>query len=139
MEYRNLNHLMESDIVNEDKVLHRMLEEAYEDVVPEDVNIRLKNQLACKEVMKEKSISFWWLPAVLSTVIAVAGFTISFLIYMIISMKSADFIMPNLIHLLSTGFIRVELVMALLQIGISWIFTAIGLWKLNFRRRAHLL
>lgn len=139
MEYRNLNHLMESDIVNEDKVLHRMLEEAYEDVVPEDVNIRLKNQLACKEVMKEKSISFWWLPAVLSTVVAVAGFTISFLLYMIVSMKSADFIMPNLVHLLSTGFIRIELVMALLQIGISWIFTAIGLWKLNFRRRAHLL
>ena len=70
--------------------LDEMLKAAYsEEKVPEDLNIRLKNQIACREVMKEKSISFWWLPAVLSTILAVAGFSISFLLYMIICLLSS--------------------------------------------------
>ena len=41
-----------------------MLQEAYgRETVPESVNIRLQNRLKCKEVMKETSISVWWLPA----------------------------------------------------------------------------
>lgn len=124
---------------DEDRQLHRMLETAYRmETVPEDVNIRLKNQIACWEMMREKSISFWWLPALASTVIAVAGFAVSVLICLLIQTKSADFIMPNLTRLLCSGWLRIELVAALFQIGSSWIFTAVGLWKLNFRKRAHI-
>ena len=120
--------------------LDEMLKAAYsEEKVPEDLNIRLKNQIACREVMKERSISFWWLPAVLSTILAVAGFSISFLLYMIISMKSTDCIMPNLVHMLSIGFIQIELAAAVFQIAVSWFITVVGLWKLNFRKRAHIL
>jgi len=121
--------------------LDEMLKTAYsKERVPEDMNIRLKNQFACKEAMEDKSsISFWWLPAMLSTILAVAGFAISFLVYLIIQMQSADFIMPNLVHLISKGFLHIELIAAVFQIGISWLFTAIGLWKLNFRKRAHIL
>ncbi|MCM1178925.1 MAG: hypothetical protein NC347_01615 [Clostridium sp.] len=120
--------------------LDEMLKTAYrKESVPEDVNIRLKNQFACKEAMEDKSISFWWLPAMLSTILAVAGFAASVLAYLLIQMKSADYIMPNLVHLISTGFLHIELAAAVCQIGISWIFTAIGLWKLNFHKRAHIL
>ena len=120
--------------------LDEMLKAAYsEEKVPEDLNIRLKNQIACREVMKERSISFWWLPAVLSTILAVAGFSISFLLYMIISMKSTDCIMPNLVHMLSTGFIQIELASAVFQMAVGWFITVVGLWKLNFRKRAHIL
>ena len=120
--------------------LDEMLKAAYsEEKVPEDLNIRLKIQIACREVMKEKSISFWWLPAVLSTILAVAGFSISFLLYMIISMKSTDCIMPNLVHMLSIGFIQIELATAVFQIAVSWFITVVGLWRLNFRKRAHIL
>lgn len=123
-----------------DGQLHRMLETAYRTgAVPEDVNIRLKNQIACREMMREKSISFWWLPAVASTVIAVAGLAVSVLIYLLIQMKSADFIMPNLIHMVCSGWLLLHLAAALFQIGSSWIFTVVGLWKLNFRKRAHIL
>lgn len=119
--------------------LDEMLKAAYsEEKVPEDINIRLRNQIACREVMKEKSISFWWLPAVLSTILAVAGFSMSFLLYVIISMKSTDCIMPNLVHILSTGFIQIELIAAVFQIVVSWLVTVVGLWKLNFRKRAHI-
>lgn len=119
--------------------LDEMLKAAYsEEKVPEDINIRLRNQIACREVMEEKSISFWWLPAVLSTILAVAGFSMSFLLYVIISMKSTDCIMPNLVHILSTGFIQIELIAAVFQIVVSWLVTVVGLWKLNFRKRAHI-
>lgn len=120
--------------------LDEMLKTAYsKEKVPEGINIRLKNQIACKEAMEDKSISFWWLPAVLSTILAVAGFAISLLVYLMIQMQSADYIMPNLVHLISKSWLHIELTVAVFQIGISWIFTAIGLWKLNFRKRAHIL
>lgn len=120
--------------------LDEMLKTAYsKEKVPEGINIRLKNRIACKEAMEEKSISFWWLPAVLSTILAVAGFAISLFVYLMIQMQSADYIMPNLVHLISKSWLHIELAVAVLQIGISWIFTAIGLWKLNFRKRAHIL
>ncbi|MDE6434802.1 MAG: hypothetical protein K2L07_11320 [Lachnospiraceae bacterium] len=120
--------------------LDEMLKTAYsKEKVPEDINIRLKNQYACRVAMEEKSISFWWLPAMLSTILAVAGLAISLLVYLIIQMKSADYIMPNLVHLISKGFLQMELMVTVFQIGISWVFTVIGLWKLNFRKRAHIL
>lgn len=120
--------------------LDEMLKTAYsKEKVPEDINIRLKNQYACRVAMEEKSISFWWLPAMLSTILAVAGLAISLLVYLIIQMKSADYIMPNLVHLISKGLLQMELIVTVFQIGISWVFTAIGLWKLNFRKRAHIL
>lgn len=56
---------MEQHEVDENRI-DNMLRAAYRHgFVPESVNIRLQNQLKCKEAMQEKSISVWWLPAFL--------------------------------------------------------------------------
>lgn len=140
MEQNKLSVSEKPDGMDDNRKMHQMLEQAYgREKVPADVKLRLENRLACKEVMKEQSISFWWLPALLSTLIALSGFTISAVLYLIISVKSPDFIMPNLMHLISTGWMHIISLVTICQIGVSWIFTVIGLFKLNFRKRAHIL
>lgn len=128
---------MEQQRINENRI-DNMLKQAYRhENVPESVNIRLRNQLKCKEAITEKSISVWWLPALLSTVIAVAGFVIAFILYLIVNL-SGDFIMPNLVHVVSTSFIKLEWIGMAVQIAISWLVTIIGLWKMNFYHNAHI-
>lgn len=115
-----------------------MLQEAYgRETVPESVNIRLQNRLKCKEVMKETSISVWWLPASLSTVLAVAGFVIAFILYLIVNLYG-NYIMPNFVQMISGNFIKLQLIGMTAQIVVSWMMTFIGLWKLNFYQNAHI-
>ena len=122
----------------DEKRIDSMLKTAYgHGNVPEDVNVRLHNQLKCKEAMNEKSISVWWLPAFLSTVIAIAGFVIAFTLYLVINLNES-FIMPNLVHVISIGFLKLELLGMIIQITISWLVTVIGLWKMNFYHNAHI-
>lgn len=128
---------MEQHEVDENRI-DNMLRAAYRHgFVPESVNIRLQNQLKCKEAMQEKSISVWWLPAFFSTVMAVAGFAIAFILYLVINLKES-FIMPNFVHMLSTGFLKLELLGMIIQIVTSWLITVIGLWKMNFYHNAHI-
>ncbi|MDO5156027.1 MAG: hypothetical protein Q4D51_08675 [Eubacteriales bacterium] len=106
--------------------------------VPDGVNIRLKNQIACKASMQEKSISFWWLPATISTFLMIAFCGMTGWLYVILELKKDWFLMPNLTHLLSKGFVYVVCAMALGHILVSWLFTVIIMWKLNFRKKAHI-
>lgn len=128
---------MEQHEIDENRI-DSMLKAAYgHGIVPEGVNVRLYNQLKCKAVMQEKSISVWWLPAFLSTVIAVVGFIIVFMLYLVINLNES-FIMPNLVHMISTGFLKLKLLGMIIQITISWVVTVIGLWKMNFYHNAHI-
>lgn len=128
---------MEQYEIDENKI-DSMLKTAYGiETVPEGVNVRLRNQLKCKEAMAEKSISVWWLPAFLNTVIAAAGFAVALTFYLVVNV-SGGFIMPNLVHMISTGLIKIEVIAALIQIAVSWIVTIIGLWKMNFYHNAHI-
>lgn len=128
---------MEQHRIDENK-MDCMLREAYgHETVPESVNIRLQNQLKCKEAMKERSISVWWLPASLSTVFAIAGFVIACILYLIVNLYG-NFIMPNVVQMISGSFIKLELIGMIAQIMVSWIVTFIGLWKMNFYQNAHI-
>ena len=68
--------------------LEQMLRQAYStECVPEETNIRLYNQLACRRVMASGRVSFWWLPATISTVVSAALAIILCLLYVIINIK----------------------------------------------------
>lgn len=128
-----------NSIISEDR-FEQMMRDAYQsENVPTDVNIRLQNQLKCKEVMQEGKVSFWWMPALLSTVIAVATFAMALLIYVIIGVNKEVFVMPNLLHAVTTGWLKIQFIATCLQIVISWVATFVGLWKMNFYQSAHIL
>ena len=122
----------------DEKTIDCMLRQAYgQETVPEGVNIRLQNQLKCKEVMKGKSISVWWLPASLSTVLAIAGFVMACIVYLIVNLYG-NFVMPNFAQMISGSLIKLELFGMITQIVVSWTITFIGLWKMNFYQSAHI-
>lgn len=128
---------MEQLKTNENKI-DRMLEAVYgHGHVPQGVNVRLQNRLKCKSVIQGNSISVWWLPAFLSTVMAVAGFVITFTLYLVVNLDEF-FIMPNLVHMISNGLLKMQLIGMIIQITASWLITVIGLWKMNFYYNAHI-
>lgn len=117
--------------------LEQMLRQAYStECVPEETNIRLYNQLACRRVMASGRVSFWWLPATISTVVSAAFAIILCLLYVIINIKGADFWMPNLLQLISETWLRIHLAAIAMETMASWIITFLGVWKGNLVRSA---
>ncbi len=129
---------MEQDIQREEE-LDAMLKELYVGAsVPKDINIRLHNQIKCKEAMKEADVSVWWLPASLNTVFAVFGAVILILFYYIVNLAGVDSTMPNLLRFVTGCFMKVQLVLIAGQVVIGWFLTFVSLWKLNFYQSAKL-
>lgn len=119
--------------------LDNMLQKAYQkDSVPEDVNIRLRNQMKCREVMGESRISFWWLPATISTVISAATGLILVVLYFAFTVAGTESWMPNLVSHISSFWLNINLAVLLFEVALSWIITFIGLWKCNFRKSARI-
>ena len=120
--------------------LDRMLWQAYQsDGVPEAVNTRLKNQLACKQVMANNSPSFWWLPAAISTVVSAAFGVILCLIYVLVNIWGADSWMPNLLQFISGAWLKIHVAALILEVMVSWIVTIVSMWKGNLVRSAKIL
>lgn len=123
----------------EENELEQLLQSAYAiDGVPKEVNIRLKNQLACQKAMEESRVSLWWLPAAAGTVVSIAFGLILFLAYVIINIKSDSFWMPNLLQLVSAFWLKLHLAFLAAEIIISWIVTILGVWKGNLVQGARI-
>lgn len=120
--------------------IEEMLQSAYfTQGVPEKVNIRLKNQIACRQAVEKSSVSFWWLPATVSTVISVAAGIIIYMIYVLVNIKGAYFFMPNLLQLISETWLKLHLAAVISEIILSWLLTFICIWKGSLVQRAKLL
>ncbi|MCM1159457.1 MAG: hypothetical protein NC300_12090 [Bacteroidales bacterium] len=120
-------------------ILDEMLQNAYAlDDVPAEVNIRLKNQLACKAIVDTGRVSFWWLPATISTVVSSLFGIMLCLIYTIVNIKGADFWMPNLLQMISGAWLKLHLAAITFEIAISWVVTFLGMWKGNLVKSAKL-
>ena len=123
----------------EQNELEQLLQSAYiEECVPEDVNIRLKNQLARKQAMGESRVSLWWLPAATGTVVSAALGLLMVLGYVIINIHGKSFLMPNLLHLVSEFWLKLHLAGIATEVIVSWIVTIIGVWKGNLVRGARI-
>lgn len=123
----------------EQNELEQLLQSAYtEECVPDDINIRLKNQLARKQAMGESRVSLWWLPAAAGTIVSAALGLLLVLGYVIINIHGKSFIMPNLLHLVSEFWLKLHLVGIAIEVIISWIVTIIGIWKGNLVRGARI-
>lgn len=104
--------------------------------VPENVTLRLKNQLACRKVTDTDKASLWWLPATISTVLCTAFSIICCIIYCIINIQGAASWMPNLLQAVSGIWLKIHLAALVLDIAVSWIITFVGIWKGNLFRGA---
>lgn len=132
------NHVQKNREISVD-IMEDMFKAAYcMDGVPDEVNIRLKNQLACQRAAGTGRFSFWWLPATVGTVISAAFSIILCLIYVLINIKGADFWMPNLLQLASETWLKLHLAALASEILISWIITFLCIWKGNLIRSAKL-
>ena len=120
--------------------LETMLQQAYSaESVPAGVNTRLQNRLACREVMTTNSVSFWWLPATISTILSIAFSIILCLGYVLVNIAGANSWMPNLLQLVSEPWLKLHLVVIALEVVISWLITFISVWKGNLVRSAKML
>ena len=104
--------------------------------VPENVAIRLENQLACRRVMDTDKVSLWWLPATISTVLCAAFSIIYCIIYCILNIRGAASWIPNLLQAVSGIWLKIHLTALVLDIAVSWIITFVGIWKGNLFRGA---
>ena len=110
--------------------VERLLRQAYTtESVPEEWNIRLKNQLICQQAARGKGLSLWWLPAVTASVVSGAMAAIFFLLYVLMNIGGASSWMPNLLQRISDVWLVLHLVVLVLEIVISWIITLVGVWK----------
>ncbi|MCI8507352.1 MAG: hypothetical protein HFJ06_02130 [Lachnospiraceae bacterium] len=117
--------------------ISRMLQNAYSiGEVPAEVNIRLKNRIACQQAAGEGRISFWWLPAVVNTVISAAGGCLIYMVYVLVNIKGADFCMPNLLEFISGTWLKLHMAVVMSEMVLSWIFTFICIWKGSLVQRA---
>ncbi len=119
--------------------ISRMLQNAYSTgEVPLEVNIRLKNRIACQQAAGEGRISFWWLPAAVSTVISAAGGCLIYMVYVLVNIQGADFCMPNLLEFISGTWLKLHLAVVMSEMVLSWIFTFICIWKGSLVQRARM-
>lgn len=138
-EFQKKQHKVQQSNLSTDTLEHLLQEAYFEETVPEDVNIRLKNQLTCHRVMGTNRISSWWLPATVSTVVSAAFAMILCLLYIIINIKGENFLMPNLLRLLSETWLKIHLAVIAFEIALSWIITIFCIWKGNLVRSAKIL
>lgn len=125
--------------IQADDALDGMLKSLYaSETVPDDINIRLQNQIKYKTAMEENGMHIWWLPASLSTVLAVAGMALSLMLYYIIMLAGVDATMPFLLRFVAEGFLKIQFAIAFFQAAVSWLMTFVGLWKLNLYQSARL-
>ena len=123
----------------EEKELEQLLQSVYAaEGVPEEVNIRLKNQLARQQAVEESRVSLWWLPATAGTVVSFAFGLILFLAYVIINIKGDSCWMPNLLQLVSGLWLKFHLAFLAVEIVISWVVTFVGVWKGNLIKGAQI-
>lgn len=106
--------------------------------VPEEWNIRLKNQLASRQTVRGKGVSLWWLPAVTATVVSGAAAVIFFLCYVLMNIGGASSWMPNLLQRISDVWLTLHLAVLATEIVISWVITLVGVWKGDLVRNARL-
>lgn len=106
--------------------------------VPEEWNIRLKNQFINQPSVRNKSVSLWWLPAVTFTVVSAGLAVITFLLYILMCIGGAFSCMPNLLQRISDAWLMIHLAALALEMLISWIVTLVGVWKGDLVRNARL-
>ena len=140
MEQRQGSEAVRGDVQEENtgqEQISLMLQKAYsKGVVPQEVNIRLKNRIACQQAAGKGKISFWWLPAVVSTVISAAGGCLIYMVYVLVNIKGADFCMPNLLEFISGTWLKLHFAVLMSEMVLSWIFTFICIWKGSLVQRA---
>ncbi len=120
--------------------LEEMLHALYPaEPVPQDVKIRLQNRLMCQRVMETESVSFWWLPATVMTVVCFAMAVLFIMSYALLNINGDVTWMPNLLQRVSEFWLKANLVMLGVEVFASWLFTIIGVWKGNLVKSAKLL
>ncbi|MCM1498575.1 MAG: hypothetical protein NC124_08925 [Clostridium sp.] len=116
--------------IEEKDGIEKLLRQAYaSERVPEEWNIRLRNQLVCRRSVKGDGVSLWWLPAVTATVLSGAAAVVFLLLYVLMNIGGASSWMPNLFQRISGTWLVIHLAALVLEIGISWIITLVGVWK----------
>ena len=118
-------------------MIEDMLQSAYaKESVPDEVNERLKRELAKR---KEKPpVSLWWMPATAYTVISAALGLILCLVYLVVNIQGSRWLMPNLLQLISEYWLKLNLIFIVLGTAVSWIVTFVGVWKGNLIQGARI-
>lgn len=120
--------------------MEQLLQSAYsQEVVPNDMKVRLKNRLECQKAMETGSVSLWWLPATVATVISFAVAAFLCVIYVVVNINGAHSWMPNLLQFVSEVWLKFNLAMVALEVTISWIVTLLGVWKGNLVKSARII
>lgn len=130
---------IQGEVFNEDALEH-LLQSAYsQEVVSGDMKVRLKNRLECQKVMRSDSVSFWWLPATLATVISFALAAFLCVVYVVVNINGAHSWMPNLLQMVSEIWLKFHLAMIILEVIVSWVVTILGVWKGNLVKSARIM
>ncbi|MBQ4057640.1 MAG: hypothetical protein IJD40_01765 [Lachnospiraceae bacterium] len=124
----------------DDNTFEQLLLSAYsQEVVSNDMKVRLKNRLDCQRVMRTDSVSFWWLPATLATIISFALAGILCVVYVVVNINGACSWMPNLLQLVSEIWLKIHLAVIVLEVIVSWLVTILGVWKGNLVKSARIM
>ena len=124
----------------DDNTFEQLLLSAYsQEVVSNDMKVRLKNRLDCQRVMRTDSVSFWWLPATLATIISFALAGILCVVYVVVNINGAWSWMPNLLQLVSEIWLKIHLAVIVLEVIVSWLVTILGVWKGNLVKSARIM
>lgn len=124
----------------DDNTFEQLLLSAYsQEVVLNDMKVRLKNRLDCQRVMRTDSVSFWWLPATLATIISFALAGILCVVYVVVNINGARSWMPNLLQLVSEIWLKIHLAVIVLEVIVSWLVTILGVWKGNLVKSARIM
>ena len=124
----------------DDNTFEQLLLSAYsQDVVSNDMKVRLKNRLDCQRVMRTDSVSFWWLPATLATIVSFALAGILCVVYVVVNINGAHSWMPNLLQLVSEIWLKMHLAVIALEVIVSWLVTILGVWKGNLVKNARIM
>ena len=124
----------------DDNTFEQLLLSAYsQEVVSNDMKVRLKNRLDCQRVMRTDSVSFWWLPATLATIISFALAGILCVVYVVVNINGARSWMPNLLQLVSEIWLKIHLAVIVLEVIVSWLVTILGVWKGNLVKSARIM
>ena len=120
--------------------MDQMLQSIYtEETAPQDMKIRLQNRLACQKAMESGRVSFWWLPATIMTVVSFAFAALLLLFYVMVNLTGSFSWMPNLLQLVSGVWLKLHLLVIVVEVLVSWTFTLIGVWKGNLVKSARMM
>ncbi len=127
---KNSRSLKESTIkVNEEHLNDSLDDNLYavfeNDNVPDNLNITLKNRLDHAASLSKRKIELWWMPAVINTVIALAGVVLSIVLYFMLRIGGSYTIIPNIINRISVLGFKMVIILACADMLLGWLSTAI--------------